>query len=98
MTIVAMKTLRNVAAAWILAAGLVAVPIAAPPVAHACVALHGRHIGVGGCLGRDAADVAVLGGEAAAIAGGEAADVDMSAPPCHEPDGAPYWTPAGDPC
>ena len=98
MTIVAMKTPRNVAAALILAAGLVAVPIAAPPVAHACVALHGRHVGVGGCGGRDVADIALLGGEEAAIAHGEAAEVDMSAPPCHEPDGTPYWTPGGDPC
>jgi hypothetical protein len=93
-----MKTLKSLAAALILAAGLAAVPIAGPPVANACVALHGRHIGVGGCAGRDAADVALLGGEEAAIAHGDAADVDMNAPPCHEPNGMPYWTPAGDPC
>jgi hypothetical protein len=92
------NTPRNLAAALILMAGLVAVPIAGPPVAHACVALHGRHVGVGGCGGRDVADMAALGGEEAAIARGDAAEVDLSAPPCHEPDGTPYWTPEGDPC
>jgi hypothetical protein len=55
-------------------------------------------VGVGGCGGRDVADLALLGGEEAAIAHGDAAEVDMSAPPCHEADGTPYWTPAGDPC
>ncbi|MBV8180639.1 MAG: hypothetical protein JOY55_08450 [Mycobacterium sp.] len=89
-----MNTLRSLAAALILAAGLVAVPIAGPAVAHACVALHGRHVGVGGCPGGDIA----VGGEEAAIARGEAAEVDMSRPPCIEPDGTPYWTPDGDPC
>jgi hypothetical protein len=95
----AMKTLRNLAAALILAAGLTAIPIAAgSPVAHACVAAHGRHVSVGGCPGGDIAGAAVVGGEEAAIAGGEAAEVDMSAPACFEPDGTPYWTPDGDPC
>ena len=87
-----MKTLRNLAAALILAAGLVAVPIAAgPPVAHACVDAHGRHVSVGGCPGDDIAGAAVVGGEEAAV--------DYSAPPCIAPDDVtPYWTPDGDPC
>jgi hypothetical protein len=93
-----MNTLRNLAAALILAAGLVAVPIAGPAIAHACVAAHGRHVAVGGCPGADVAGAGIVAGDEAAAARGEAAEVDMSAPPCHEPDGTPYWTPAGDPC
>jgi hypothetical protein len=85
-----MKTLRNLAAALITASGLVAVPIAGPPVAHACVEAHGRHVGVGGCPGGDIAGAAVVGGEVA--------EVDMSRPPCFEADGTPYWTPGDDPC
>ena len=87
-----MKTLWNLAAALILAAGLIAVPTAVgPPEAHACVAAHGRHVSVGGCPGDDIAGAAIAGSE-------QAAEVDFSSPPCTEPDGTPYWTPDGDPC
>jgi hypothetical protein len=85
-----MKTLRNLAAALFLAAGLVAVPIAGPPVAHACVDAYGRHVSVGGCPGGDIAGAAKDGGDEAAV--------DYSAPPCIAPDGTRYWTPDGDPC
>jgi hypothetical protein len=85
-----MNTLRNLAAALILAAGLLAIPIAGPAVAHACVDAGGRHVSVGGCPGDDAA------GAAAATAAD--AGVDYGAPPCIAPDGARYWTPDGEPC
>jgi hypothetical protein len=85
-----MKTLRNLAAALILAAGLVTIPIAGPAVAHACVDVHGRHVAVGGSPGDDAAAVAAA---TAADAG-----VDYGAAPCIAPDGAQYWTPDGEPC
>jgi hypothetical protein len=85
-----MKTMRNLAAALVLAAGLLAVPVAVPAAAHACVDVHGRHVGVGGCPGDDIADAAIVGGDVAAA--------DTSAPPCIAPDGTPYWTPDGAPC
>ena len=85
-----MKTLRNLAAALILAAGLLAAPIAAPAVAHACVDVSGRHVSAGGCPGDDAARAAAA---TAADAG-----VDYGAPPCIAPDGTQYWTPGGEPC
>ncbi len=85
-----MKTLWELAAALTLGAGLLAVPIAGPAVANACVDVGGRHVSVGGCPGDDAAR--------AAAATGADAGVDYGAPPCIAPDGTRYWTPDGDPC
>jgi hypothetical protein len=85
-----MKNMRTLAAALILAAGLVTVPVAVPTAAHACVDVHGRHVAAGGCPGDDIAGAAVVGGEEAAV--------DYGAPPCIAPDGVRYWTPGGDPC
>ena len=85
-----MKAIRNLAAALILAAGLLAAPIAGPAVAHACVDVSGRHVSAGGCPGDDAARAATV---TAADAG-----VDYGAPPCIAPDGTQYWTPGGEPC
>jgi hypothetical protein len=85
-----MKAIRNLAGALILAAGLLAIPMGGPAVAHACVDASGRHVSVGGCPGDDAA--------AAAAATASETAVDYSAPPCIAPDGARYWTPDGEPC
>ncbi len=85
-----MKTLRNLAAALILAVALIAAPMAVPATAHACVDVYGRHVAAGGCPGDDAA--------AAASATAADANVDYGSPPCIAPDGTAYWTPDGDPC
>jgi hypothetical protein len=86
--------MRKLAAALLTAMAMAVVPVAIAPAARAdiCAGAHGRHVGVGGCT-NIAGDVAT----GAAIA----AATDPYWPgqePCYTVEGAPYYTPDGDPC
>ena len=86
--------MKKPTAALLAAMAMAAAPAAITPVAHAdvCAGADGRHVAVGGCT-----DVAGDVATGAAIA----AATDPYYPgemPCYTVEGAPYYTPDGDPC
>jgi hypothetical protein len=86
--------MRKLAAVMLSAMALTVAPVVIAPAAHAdvCAGTDGRHISVGGC-----SDVAGRVATGAAIA----AATDPYWPgeaPCYTVEGAPYYTPDGDPC
>jgi hypothetical protein len=85
--------MRKLTAALLIAAGAAVVPVAVAPVAQAdvCAGAAGRHVAVGGCT-NVAGDVATV-----AIASAESPYVPGEVP-CYTVEGAPYYTPPGDPC
>jgi hypothetical protein len=86
--------MKKAIGAVVAAMAMATVPVAIAPMAHSdvCAGADGRHIAVGGCT-----DVAGRVATGAAIA----AATDPYWPgqvPCYTVEGAPYYTPDGDPC
>jgi hypothetical protein len=85
--------MNKLAAVLMMASGMALAPMMIAPVAQAdvCAAAGGRHVSVGGCTN--------VAGDAAAVA---IASQDYpyvpNEIPCYTAEGAPYYTPPGDPC
>jgi hypothetical protein len=85
--------MKKLAAVLVMASGMALAPLTLIPVAQAdvCAAAGGRHVSVGGCTN--------VAGDAAAVA---IASQDYpyvpNEIPCYTAEGAPYYTPPGDPC
>jgi hypothetical protein len=85
--------MNKLAAVLMMASGMALAPMMLAPVAQAdvCAAAGGRHVSVGGCTN--------VAGDAAAVA---IASQDYpyvpNEIPCYTAEGAPYYTPPGDPC
>jgi len=82
-------------AATLVAAPLTVAPIIAAPSASAeiCAGVHGRFVGVGGC------GAPIARGVAAGVAIAAATDPYIPGEiPCYTVEGAPYYTPPGQPC
>jgi hypothetical protein len=88
-----MNAMKMLAAALLTSTAMAALPFAVAPAAQAdvCAGAHGRHVGVGGCtnIAGDVATAAIVSADTPYIAG----EI-----PCYTVEGAPYYTPPGDPC
>jgi hypothetical protein len=85
--------MNKLAAVLVPASGMALAPMMIAPVAQAdvCAAAGGRHVSVGGCT-NVAGDVAAV-----AIESQDHPYVPNEIP-CYTAEGAPYYTPPGDPC
>jgi hypothetical protein len=84
--------MNKLAVVLVMASGMALAPAALAPVAQAdvCAAAGGRHVAVGGCtnVSGDVAAVAIASQDYPYVA---------NEIPCYTAEGAPYYTPPGDP-